>query len=76
MKPIFTFNKEANELDNLRQKRKRLLPAWDKLIGNANFGVKTLTEERKAELIAWHQGILDLDKDSFENVPEEVAYYL
>lgn len=76
MKPIFTFNKEANELDNLRQKRKKLLPAWDKLIGNANFGVKTISEERKAELIAWHQSVLDLDKEAFENIPEEVAYYL
>lgn len=71
-----TLNKVKLDHDILVSKRQPLLEAWDTMVANVSFGTKSITESRKKELLKWHQDILHLKESAFENVPQEVKYYI
>lgn len=71
-----TLNREALKEKELREKRKPLLDAWDITKSNILFGVDVVTDERKAELLAWYRAILDLDETAISSVPPEVEKYV
>ena len=60
----------------LRAKRKRLFKAFDIFKGNTYLGIDKVSEERKAEIIAWYQKALDLDANAINNYPQELEKYL
>lgn len=60
----------------LRQKRKALFKAFDILKENVNFGIDTLTQERKQEILEWYQKALDLDFNAINEYPSELEKYL
>ena len=60
----------------LRQKRVPLLNAFDKLKGNVNFGVESLTDSEKKEIIYWYKALLDIEEWAFKTIPQRVARYL
>ena len=60
----------------LRNKRAKLFKAFDILKENINFGIDTITEERKQEIIVWYNKALDLDYNAIENYPSELEKYL
>lgn len=72
------MNLNARAIDDmvLRSKREPILTAWDTFKTNESFGIITITEERKAEIISWYYAILDLDEYAIDNPPEEVKKYL
>lgn len=59
-----------------RQRRKKLFSAFDILKGNVNFGVETLTDKERAEIITWYNAVKDLEEWAFERVPEKVQAHL
>ena len=59
----------------LRNKRKSLFKAFDILKENVNFGIDTISEKRKQEIISWYQKCLELDYDSINNYPSELKKY-
>ena len=60
----------------LRNKRTRLFKAFDILKENINFGIDTITNERKEEILTWYHKCLDLDFDALNNPPSELEKYL
>ena len=60
----------------LRQQRTRLFKAFDILKENVNFGIDTLTQERKQEILVWYQKALDLDYNAINEYPSELEKYL
>lgn len=60
----------------LRAKRAKLFKAFDILKENVNFGIDTLTEQRKQEILSWYRKALDLDYNALENYPAELEKYL
>lgn len=60
----------------LRAKRRRLFKAFDVLKENVNFGIDTLTQERKQEILDWYQDALDLEYEAITNYPSELEKYL
>lgn len=60
----------------LRDIRKKYLTAFDKYKTNVDYGIKKETPERHQFIVDWYEGLLNLDKRSFENIPEEIKYYL
>ena len=59
-----------------RQRRKKLFEAFDILKGNVNFGVETLTEAERVEIVSWYNAVKDLEEWAFERVPQKVGNYL
>lgn len=59
-----------------RQRRKKLFSAFDILKGNVNFGVETLTDKERAEIITWYNAVKDLEEWAFERVPAKVKAHL
>lgn len=59
-----------------RQRRKKLFSAFDILKGNVNFGVETLTEAERAEIITWYNAVKDLEEWAFDVIPAKVIKYL
>lgn len=60
----------------LRQKRKSLFKAFDILKENVNFGIDTISEERKQKILVWYQKALDLDFNAINEYPSELEKYL
>ena len=60
----------------LRKQRQRLFKAFDIYKENVNFGIESVSEERKAEIIEWYEQCLDLDFNAINNYPEELNKYL
>ena len=60
----------------LRDVRKKYLEAFDKYKTNVVYGIKEETEERHYMISNWYKSLLDLDISSFQEVPEEIKYYL
>lgn len=60
----------------LRQKRTRLFKAFDILKENVNFGIDTISQERKEEILTWYQKALDLDFSAINEYPSELEKYL
>lgn len=59
-------------LEQLRNKRKPLLNAFDKW-------EKAVLRNREVDdpnIMEWYQNLLDLDESAFDNVPERIKYYL
>ena len=59
-----------------RQLRKPLLKAFDTYKTAVIYEGKTETREEKNSVLAWKQGLLDLQTEAFKSVPEKVKYYL
>ena len=67
-------NEKLLEINNneLREKRKFLLKAfdiWEKAVLRGR-------EQDSQTIMNWYQGLLDLNPESFNNVPLEIKYYL
>lgn len=60
----------------LRVKRAKLFKAFDVFKENVSFGIDTITEERKAEILVWYRLCLDLNYEALNNYPEEIQKYL
>lgn len=62
----------------LRNKRTKLLNAFDTYKTNVAYGITAETDDRKAIILAWYRNILDLVENAFEdnNIPAEIRYYL
>lgn len=64
-----------------RQKREKLLIAFDKYKTNVQYGIETEDEEQHAIIIRWYRMLIDLndiEKASYaiDNVPARIKYYL
>lgn len=59
-----------------RQLRKPLLTAYDSHKSTVIYEGKTETQDEKSKVLAWKQGLLDLQTEAFKSVPEKVKYYL
>lgn len=59
-----------------RERREILLKAFDVYSKNVVYGVETETEAEHAEITAWRQKLLNLDKAAFSSVPARVRYYM
>lgn len=59
-----------------RQLRKPLLAAYDSHKSSVIYEGKTETQDEKSKVLAWKQGLLDLQTEAFKSVPEKVKYYL
>lgn len=70
LKKIWTDKEELKNM--LRAKRNSLLNAFDKW----EKAVLRGREEDKGYIMAWYYDLLDLKENAFENVPEEIKYYL
>lgn len=70
------LNRDILLQSELRSERKALLNAWDIFVANVAFGTKAITDERRAELLKWHNDILDLNESAIKNVPAEIVYYM
>ena len=79
-----TLNLEKKErinkskLNQLRNKRKPLLEAFDKYKSNVNYGIVVEDEETRAKIVSWYSDLLNLVEIAFEeeNIPSEIKYYL
>lgn len=71
-----TLNAEKLKQDKLREKRAKLLDAWDIAKGNILIKVDIVTDEQMQELIAWYKKVLDLDEQAIENPPQEIVRYV
>ena len=60
----------------LRVKRAKLFKAFDVFKENVSFGIDTITEERKTEILVWYRLCLDLNYEALTNYPEELEKYL
>ena len=70
------LERAKHNLDVLRNKRARLFKAFDIFKENVNFGITQLSDERKAEIIAWYNLCLELDYNAINNYPSELEKYL
>lgn len=70
VKKVWTGEEELKNM--LRAKRNSLLNAFDKW----EKAVLRGREEDKGYIMAWYYDLLDLKEYAFENVPEEIKYYL
>lgn len=61
-----------NELNRQRNKRKRLLEAFDKW----EKAVLRGREDENDSIMLWYYDLLDLKETAFENVPERIKYYM
>lgn len=71
-----TLNAKILKEKELRDRRAKLLDAFD--IYKSNIAYKAITEtadEHKAT-IQWYHDILDLKEEAFDRIPEKVAQYL
>lgn len=59
-----------------RQLRKPLLKAFDTHKTAVIYEGKTETQDERNSVLAWKQGLLDLQTEAFKSVPEKVKYYL
>jgi hypothetical protein len=59
-----------------RQLRKSLLTAYDSHKSSVIYEGKTETPDEKSKVLAWKQGLLDLQTEAFKSVPEKIKYYL
>lgn len=71
-----TLNADKLKRDALRDKRAKLLDAWDIAKGNILIKVDIVTDEQMKELIAWYKRVLDLDEQAIENPPQEIVRYM
>lgn len=60
----------------LREKRQKILIAFDKYKTNVQYGIEEETTIQHNEIMEWYQDILDLKSESFNNVPTRIQYYL
>ena len=69
---------KKHKLDELRNKRRPLLEAFDKYKSNINYGIIVENEETRATIISWYSDLLNLVESAFEedNIPSEIKYYL
>ena len=67
---------KENADNGKRQLRKHLLKAFDTHKTVVIYEGKTETREEKNSVLAWKQGLLDLQTEAFKSVPEKVKYYL
>ena len=70
------LDRALHSQEYLREKRKSLFKAFDILKENVNFGIDTLTQERKEEILVWYQKALDLDYNAINEYPSELEKYL
>ena len=73
----FIFDEEKAtdyNLNDLRAERALILPAFDIYKTNVIYGIEE--ETNKEEMISWYQDILDLKREAFENIPEQVQKYM
>lgn len=74
-KPIFIAKPSLTEeelLDQLRNKRKILLIAFDKW----EKAVLRGRETDSTLIMQWYQNLLNLNQAAFDNIPERIQYYL
>lgn len=71
-----TLNADKLKRDALRDKRAKLLDAWDIAKGNILIGVDVVTDEQMQALIAWYKRVLDLDEQAIEKPPQEIQRYV
>ena len=64
------------ERKQLRAKRKSLLEAFDKYKTNVQYGIVEETQEQHETVLAWYHGMLELDREAFDNVPDCITYYV
>ena len=60
----------------LREKRQKILIAFDKYKTNVQYGIEEETPIQHYEIMVWYQDMLDLKAEAFDNIPERVKYYL
>lgn len=70
LKKVWTDEDEIKNM--LRTKRSRLLNAFDKW----EKAVLRGREDDKNFIMSWYYDLLDLKEYAFENIPEEIKYYL
>ena len=70
LKKVWTDEEELK--NTLRAKRTLLLNAFDKW----EKAVLRGREEDKEYIMSWYYDLLDLKEYAFENIPEEIKYYL
>lgn len=73
---IETSLSEHDAKEAKRQLRKPLLTAYDTHKTNVLYEGQAETAEERNKVLAWKQGLLDLQTEAFKSVPEEVEYYL
>lgn len=64
--------------DAKRQVRAPLMTAFDIHKGNVNYGSVRETDAEHAQIVAWYQGVCDLDESALNpnNVPKQVARHV
>lgn len=62
--------------DAKRQLRKPILKAFDTHKTAVIYEGKAETQDERNSVLAWKQGLLDLQTEAFKSVPEKVKYYL
>lgn len=70
LKKVWTDEEELKNI--LRAKRNSLLNAFDKW----EKAVLRGREKDKEYIMSWYYDLLDLKEYAFENIPEEIKYYL
>ena len=73
---VFSENEYKPTEDELRSRRTELLKAFDIYKTNVVYGIVLETPEEKAEIYGWYLGLLGLDEESFNNIPQQIKYYL
>lgn len=68
---ILTYNLEKYK-NTLREKRSRLLDAFDKW----EKAVLRNREEDDENIMEWYYRILELEEDSLDEIPDRISHYL
>jgi hypothetical protein len=71
-KIIFPQPTEEQKLARLRDKRARLLKAFDKW----EKAVLRFRESDNTDIMCWFYSLLNLDESAFINIPERIKYYM
>lgn len=69
---------EEQKLNKLRNKRRKLLEAFDKYKSNVNYGIVVEDVKTRTRIVSWYSDLLNLVESAFEeyNIPSEIKYYL
>ena len=63
-------------LDAKRQLRAPLLTAFDIYKSNVIYGVEEEVATTRKEILAWYQGLLDLEMWALQNIPTVISRYM
>ena len=73
----FVFDEEKAQdysLNDLRSERILILQAFDIYKTNVVYGIEE--ETNKEEMMSWYKDILDLKREAFSRIPEQIKRYM